>query len=417
MLWGERSAKGDASADRYDGFRVMPDLPRANPSPATPAPVPTTPSKPAVRPAAKPAAPAAQARSGADTIKGKVGGAIESAFGLDPRLSRGQRLARFSGSSTLLSAAISTGIHLLLWAIAAIIYVGAGQAGGAGSGEGPGGVEVAVVSEQELAGDAAGGGAPLSLEAPAVPELSGSEASEVSLNDQASSGVEISGDIPGDIGELGAGLGAGDPMGDGLGLGGGGLGGGGAASFFGREAVGNRFAYVVDVSGSMGDLMSDPRGETVGTFTKLDTMKRELTKSVQALMEKAQFMVVLFSSGHKILGERRPEWVLANDAAKKLAKSDIMRIEAGGGTDPVSGLQQVFSMRPRPDAIYLMTDGNFDRGMGVADEVRALNADLRIPIHCITIGRAEEVDISRVVMERIATESGGTYAHVKGSLP
>lgn len=336
-------------------------------------------------------------------------------LGLARGLSTGQRTYRLARTGTTSAAAISLIIHLTLWLIAAIITVGAGQAGGAGD-TGPSGIDVAVVTEGELAGEAEASGAMLSAEAPAVADLPMLDVPEIALDDLSGGAVsDIGSELVGELGGLGDSLGAGDPTGGGLGLGGGG--GGGAASFFGREAVGNRFAYVIDVSGSMGDLLTDPRGETVGAFTKIDTLKRELTKSIQALLEQASFCVVLFSSGAQVLGDRRPEWIVATDPGKKAAKTDIAKIGPGGGTDPIPAIEVVFEMRPRPDAVYLMTDGNFDQGMAVADIVKQRNADLRIPIHCITIGRPEEVQVSKLVMQRIAKESGGTYAHVRGSLP
>src|SRR5207248_843954 len=83
---------------------------------------------------------------------------------------------------------------------------------------------------------------------------------------------------------------------------GGGGGGGGAASFFGVEARGTRFAYIIDISGSM-DL-----GVGTADIKRIDILKAELSKSVDALLENAFFFVALFSSDAKPLGGRM-EWI------------------------------------------------------------------------------------------------------------
>lgn len=197
------------------------------------------------------------------------------------------------------------------------------------------------------------------------------------------------------------GAGDGDFGGDGLDGGDGGAGGGGA-QFFGVEARGSRFAYIVDVSGSMeGD--------------RLSALKRALLASIGGLYEQAHFTVVLFSSDAVALTGNR--WVPATERAKKEIEKDIRAMRAFGGTNPLPAFEIVFAMRPRPDAIYFMTDGQFADG----EEDKALariarlndRGDRRTPIHCITfIERSSER-----LMRQIARQSGGTYTHVEGIQP
>jgi len=177
---------------------------------------------------------------------------------------------------------------------------------------------------------------------------------------------------------------------------------GGSAQFFGVEARGSRFAYIVDVSGSMeGD--------------RLAALKRALLASIAGLYEQAHFTVVLFSSDAVALTGNR--WVPATERAKKEIEKDIRAIRAYGGTNPLPAFEIVFAMRPRPDAIYFMTDGQFADG----EEDKALariarlndRGDRRTPIHCITfIERSSER-----LMRQIARQSGGTYTHVEGIQP
>lgn len=304
-----------------------------------------------------------------------------------------QRLIRVASPATMLALSISLFVHLVILLLAALIAVGAAQAGGGGGGGNRGPVEVAVVSESELAAMAGGS---IEADAPAVPELLSSLEPGLETLEPAISGLSDLGAMPDAGGGIGTGAGIGG-AGDiasspGLGLGGSG---GGAASFFGAEARGTRFAYIVDVSGSM------------GYDGKIETLKRELSRSIDALLENAKYFVVAFSDGAAPL-ENRKEWVEASDAGKLRGRRAVATLGADGSTMPLPAFQVVFSIRPRPDAIYFMTDGQFDPATAL--DILRLNAEDRVPIHCITFVSKE----GEAVMRKIAEDSGGTYTHVPG---
>lgn len=185
---------------------------------------------------------------------------------------------------------------------------------------------------------------------------------------------------------------------DGLSVTGGSGGGGGGASFFGVEARGNRFAYIIDVSGSM-----DVGG-------KLQSLQRELANSVSNLSESSSFVVFTFSSGAAALGGRK-SWTQATGQGKGWAKLEIERLRAEGGTVPLPAFQDVLAIKPRPDAIYFMTDGEFEST--VVEEVQALNRKYRVPVHCICFVSKD----AEGLMRRIAQLSGGTYTFVQGPRP
>lgn len=175
-------------------------------------------------------------------------------------------------------------------------------------------------------------------------------------------------------------------------------GGGGAASFFGVEARGTRFAFIVDVSGSM----------SVGG--KIEALKRELLKSVTNLGGNGSFSIILFSDGAYPLGND-VKWTDANDTGKRRARDWIERIVAQGATVPGPAFDLIFKLRPRPDAIYFMTDGEFDPGVPV--EVWRQNRTAKVPVHCICF----ESRGSEEMMKKIARESDGTYTFVPGETP
>lgn len=305
---------------------------------------------------------------------------------------------RWAPPATLAAGLISLMVHLVIVAVAAVIYVGGAQAGGAGEGDGSGTVGVAVMTEAELGALQSAG---LDADAPAVADaaapLPGAE-TELSVTEVAGTGGEAGG-ISSGLGSMTSGMGAGDISG---GLSAGGGSGGGAASFFGVEARGTRFAYIVDVSGSM------DAGVGTGTLKRIDILKAELGKSLDALLENAYYFVSLFSSPPpKPLGGRL-EWVQSSDSGKQFQRRTVPLIVAEGSTEPVDAFKMVFSLRPKPDAIYFMTDGEFNEEYAL--QIARFNAEWRIPIHCITFVSRE----GEKTMRKIAADSGGTYTHVAG---
>ncbi|MBK7404758.1 MAG: hypothetical protein IPJ41_09020 [Phycisphaerales bacterium] len=195
-----------------------------------------------------------------------------------------------------------------------------------------------------------------------------------------------------DIAPTALGTGAGD-IGSASGLGEGSGSGSGSASFFGVEATGSRFVYIVDVSGSM----------SIGG--KLEALQRELVKSLEGLLESADFLVVPYSSSAGAL-DGRLAWIDADERGKRFARRGVSKFTSGGGTNPSPAFQLAFAMRPPPDAIYFMTDGEFDDE--VVSEVASLNAEYKVPIHCIALVSRE----SELRLRRIASQSGGTYTYI-----
>ncbi|MGP1345698.1 MAG: hypothetical protein ACTS3F_03405 [Phycisphaerales bacterium] len=169
-------------------------------------------------------------------------------------------------------------------------------------------------------------------------------------------------------------------------------------SFFGVEVRGSRIAYIVDVSGSM---VSEGR---------LDELQRQLIASINELPEHGHFVIVSFQSVARSLMGR--EWTPATRANKEAAAAEINNLIAAGGTVPGPAFAGIFELSPRPDAVYFMTDGEFEQyAPALVSDIETWNRQARrpSPIYCITFG----TDVARVVMERIADRSGGSYTHVE----
>lgn len=283
------------------------------------------------------------------------------------------------------SAAISLLVHIVVLAIAALIQMNKPVAQ---LGSGPPEVDFAVMSDAELAQIAA---EELALEAPDAEAASSALELQAEL-DLGALEVDMSelSDTTGDVslqlggGDLeGVGLGVGDSVGSG-------------ASFFGVEARGNRFAFVVDTSGSM---INDGR---------LQSLQQELISSITGMFNSSSFFVAFFSSSARPLNDRGVVWSEATDSGKNRARQDILKVQAEGGTNPLPGFELVAMLEPSPDAVYFMTDGEFNPDD--ADAILALVRRRNIPVHCITFRSRE----GEAVMRRIAAATRGTYTHVEG---
>ena len=314
---------------------------------------------------------------------------MANAFPARPILPLRDRILRWAMRASVLAAAFSVAAHLAVWVVTGYWGVSYGQIGGGSAPTGD--VELAIETGGDLGSPGDGS---VEVAAPSVPELSGGDPQVGELmNGSPGDDLPSATEAIGDVGPMAGGGDVGSGIGSGLGGGGGG--GGGGASFFGVEARGTRFAFIVDVSGSM---------QANG---KIEALRQELTQSISALADNAHFFVVLFSTDAKVLGGRTT-WQPAGAPGKRWARGLIETISADGNTVPFPAFQIVLGMRPRPDAIYFMTDGEFDEGL--VDQLKLMNRGVRVAIHCICFETRE----SEAHMKRIAKDSGGTYTFVPG---
>jgi Mg-chelatase subunit ChlD len=165
-------------------------------------------------------------------------------------------------------------------------------------------------------------------------------------------------------------------------------------NFFGVRARGQFFVFVADHSESM---LDDDR---------LTRTKIELRRSVFALQEPQRFEVIFFNhEATPLPGGPIPR--PADQRQKEQLTTWLRLVDASGATDPQAAIQQALALRP--DAVFLVTDGEFP--IGTVEAIGRLNTR-KIPIHCIDLGGgAGAVDLLA-----IARESGGRYVSRPGSL-
>jgi len=285
---------------------------------------------------------------------------------------------------------ISLGLHAcLMWYLNNVH-----RAGTPGIGDGSGSYQtVAILQEEELLPDS-----PAQLE-----DLSPGVISTVEVSAAPSGADVLQASVPTaaiDLGGAGAsgslagvgGGGSGGGMGEG-GLGGGG-GGGGGTSFFGVSSKGTRFAYVVDVSGSMAEA------------NKMRVALRELARSVESLPDYSYFYVTLFSSGFRT-PPMQDGWVRARKPVVRSFIRWLNDVDPGGGTYPHDAFVNVFSLDVRPDVIFFLTDGELQDFS--AEELADMNSrGRRVVVNTIGFGEEGEQESLR----QMAADSGGVYRFV-----
>jgi len=185
-----------------------------------------------------------------------------------------------------------------------------------------------------------------------------------------------------------------------------GAGSGEGANFFGLEAAGRRFAYIVDRSGSMNSTMDD------AGVSRWQRTQIEVIRSIRALGVGSRFSIVFYSTGASpLFGD--DAWIKTDAPNTAAAGAAVMRLSAAGQTHPRLAFERVFRLNPKPDAIYFMTDGEFEPS--VVQDIERMNRRHRVPIHCIlygSLGTPEAMRRVEAMMRNIARRSGGRYRHI-----
>jgi len=187
-------------------------------------------------------------------------------------------------------------------------------------------------------------------------------------------------------------------------------------AFFGQAAEGRRFAFILDMSGSMAG-------------ARWAACRRELTSALQALSGQAEFFVVLFSD-HLQEPPGQLDWTMAHPDVIQSVIAWMEAIAPAGGTMPAPAFERVFGLSVRPDALYFMTDGQFNdcsaadiarlNGSGTFSALGAMARGLGRALFGKSADQPTTVintlalddDASASTLRQIAQDSGGDYAHV-----
>ena len=164
---------------------------------------------------------------------------------------------------------------------------------------------------------------------------------------------------------------------------------GGGTSFFGLQARGRDFVFVVDRSGSM---IGEP----------LLAAKAELIRSITALKRHMRFFIIFYNNKGEAMAA--DGLVRATTRARIRHFTWVDSIEAAGGTDPTDAMQQALALKP--DTIWLLSDRRFSEK--ACDAINKANPNQRVQIHTIAFCD----NAGEAVLQRIAKENRGGYRFV-----
>lgn len=209
-----------------------------------------------------------------------------------------------------------------------------------------------------------------------------------------------------------------EDFGPGFGTGTGDGDGGGGASFFGSQRKGRNVVFCVDFSGSMQSDTADGKG------TRIGALKEELERSIMKLPSGMNVSVIFYSTtawtidtkgddpqsaGFRGNGEV-PEvvWYPANDQYKAIVVKAVKDMPAKGGTNWYPPLRMAFAMNPRPDILYLLSDGQPTDADFVLERMDELNPS-GVPIDTIAF---ELPGTPAAQLMAIAEETGGKFSMI-----
>lgn len=219
---------------------------------------------------------------------------------------------------------------------------------------------------------------------------------EIDPNPMSAASSETNTDLPAGMIEtpgIGAIAGAGG-AGTGIGIGSGK--GGGGTSFFGVGGRGTRFAYIVDISGSMEQ------------ENRIVTALAELKRSVAALPDFTQFYVVLYSNGAIRPDFELDGWLKATRANKNRMAQWIDQQGPRGGTYPLEAFDIVFKLPQPADVIFFLTDGEIPGDINY--HVDTYTANMKREVIINTIGFSSEA--GKAPLEDMARKHRGVFRFV-----
>jgi hypothetical protein len=210
----------------------------------------------------------------------------------------------------------------------------------------------------------------------------------------------------------GGGQGTGSGSGDGDGIqGGGGKGGknggqggngqgrgGGGTSFFGHQATGKRFVYLLDASGSMYD------------YNAIAVAKAELLSSLSQLDENQQFQVIFYNE--RCYAMKSPvgkdELFWGTEINRNLASQFIRNVEPDGGTRHLEAL--MLALNYSPDIIFFLTDaGEPILYAADLDKIKRRNNG-RTTIFTVEFGKGANLKVDNF-LKKLARENSGAHAY------
>lgn len=170
-----------------------------------------------------------------------------------------------------------------------------------------------------------------------------------------------------------------------------------SVGFMGARGTGRRFCMIADHSNSLSPV-------------SLAQIKQEIATTLRSLGEETPFYLIFFAKTP--LAMPADNWRQGKAEVDKVERwmTGVLRSE---GTLATPAFKKAMALQPRPDVIFLMTDGRL-HGKDPAGSIAALNTALpKTVIHTILFTRKAAAlpdgAAARVILETIARDSGGEY--------
>ena len=172
-----------------------------------------------------------------------------------------------------------------------------------------------------------------------------------------------------------------------------------SAKFYGMEAYGRQFVFVIDCSGSM-----------AGRY-RWSSAVRELKKSIMALEEDQEFMIFLYNTGIWAMMGQDPELAelkFATDENKKQVSKWLEMAQPFADTYPALSMKLALGLKP--DAIFMLSDGELhDNTVGLLRVWNSGEETGKIPINTVFLGNGP----GRMTMTAIAEQNDGQFEWAK----
>lgn len=166
------------------------------------------------------------------------------------------------------------------------------------------------------------------------------------------------------------------------------------AKFFGVSGEGNDFVFIIDCSGSMAD------------YGRWARAVDELTTSINGLSPKQNFLVLLYNNSYVSMN-KPARMIPASPTAQKQAVQWVTQRFPDGWTFCAEAV--VAALKQRPDAIFLLSDGEFTDRSQVLGALRRFNQKdgegAQTPVHTIALGS----HTGKYTMKHIAENNNGIF--------
>ncbi len=212
-------------------------------------------------------------------------------------------------------------------------------------------------------------------------------------------------------------------------------------TYYGLKFQSKRVAFVIDISGSMGELVkgnlkqpkkspldkrpASMRYDWSSIRNRLHLAQAHLVYTLAHLDPRTKFNIFIYSSNNMTWKENG--WVIASRTNKMQAIERVKKLSAGGGTNIYEALQRAFnfpgkkpnlldkSLKKGVDTIFLMTDGQPTSGTITQSSpeyrkrfvaaVERWNGKRKVKVHTIGVGEGHD----GLLLSMIAKATGGTY--------